>query len=83
MGGLVLTQSALRFLGQTGKRFGSRGARAFGWLGRHDRLAGDHGVFGSQSTKHQEDVYQGHECELVENEAGYHGNAPEEVVISM
>src|SRR5438132_2903860 len=46
MGGLMLTQGALRPLGQAGKRFGFRGARASRWLGWHNRLATGSGMIG-------------------------------------
>jgi hypothetical protein len=74
--GFSLTQGALRSLGQARKRFEFLGAFASGWLGKHDRLVRGSGIAGPQPAEHQEDTHQRHETELVEQEGGYHGNAP-------
>ena len=75
-GGLMLTQSALRPLGQAGKRVGFLGARASKWLGWHNRLATGSGMIGPQRAEHEEDTHQSYKPKVVEKESRYHGNAP-------
>ena len=78
MGGLMLTQSALRPLGQAGKRFGFLGARASRWLGWHNRLATGSGMIGPQRAEQEEDTHQSYKPKVVEKESRYHGKAPTE-----
>jgi hypothetical protein len=78
MGGLMLTQGALRPLGQAGKRFGFLGARASRWLGWPNRLATGSGMMGPQRAEQEEDTHQSYKPKVVEKESRYHGNAPTE-----
>src|SRR5262245_37848157 len=56
MGGLVLTQDALRPLGQAGKRLRFLGARVSGRLRGGDRLATGSGITGPQRVEHEENA---------------------------
>src|SRR5262249_49246213 len=78
MASLMLTQGALRPLGQAGKRFGVLGARASRRLGGHNRLVTGSGMIGLQQAEHEEDTYQSYKPKVVEKESRYHGNAPTE-----
>jgi hypothetical protein len=78
MGGLMLTQGALRPLAQAGKRLGFFGARASRWFGWHNRLMTGSGRLGSQRAEYDEDTHQRYKPKVVEKESRYQGNAPTE-----
>src|SRR5215831_16721002 len=72
MGGLMLTQGALRPLGQAGKRLGCLGARASRELGWHKRLATGSGMMGPQRAEQEEDTHQSDKPKVIEKERRYH-----------
>ncbi len=72
---VLLTQGTVRFLGQTGKRFGVVGALA-AWRDERSWVWTSGEITRPDIQKQEAQSYECDQCKLVEKQVRHHGNAP-------